>query len=689
MTAIGQPLDRLDGPLKVRGAATYAFEHPVDNPSFLYPLLSTIALGKVVDIDASAALAEPGVLAVLTPFNAPKLAGTGDPEIDVLQSDEVTWHGQFIGAVIADTQETARYAAGLVNIQYEPYKHDVDMRADRDDLGKPSKTALFGQADGDLQNGMPADTEFGDVDAALKSAAVRLDATYTTPINHHNPMEPHTAVAEWNGDQVTVYTSTQGITMTQEILAGALGIPADRVRVVAPHIGGGFGAKIHPHSYAVLTVMAAQVVQRPVKFALTRQQMFFLTGYRTPTVQRIQLGADENGKLTAIAHDAIEQTAKARQYAEQIAVCTRLMYDAPNRRTTHRLVELDVPVPTIMRGPGEAQGMFALESAMDEMAELCGLDPVEFRIRNEPAVHPESGQPFSSRNLVECLTDGATRFDWANKDSMPRRDGVWAIGKGVAAATYPAPRFPGNVAKIQVNGDRYAVQIAAVDIGTGTWTVLSQIAADALGVDVSQVDLEIGDSNLPPGSTAGFSSGINSWGTAVCEAARLLRENGGTEATTGVLGPNPKGADYSMHTYGAHFAEVRVNTETGEVRVPRLLGVYDAGKIINPKTARSQLIGGMTWGISMALHEQSVVDKRYGHVVNHDLAGYHIAANADVGVLEAYWVDATDEHTNVMGSKGIGEIAIVGTAAAIANAVYHATGTRVRDLPITLDKLLT
>jgi len=377
------------------------------------------------------------------------------------------------------------------------------------------------------------------------------------------------------------------------------------------------------------------------------------------------------------------------------------MYAAPNRRTTHRLAALDVPVPSIMRAPGEAPGMFALESAMDEMAIACGLDPIEFRVRNEPTIDPESGLPFSSRNLVTCLREGARRFGWELRDPTPRarRDRGWLVGTGVAASTYPVIRLPGSAATIRVGPDeRYAVLIGAADIGTGTWTALAQIAADALDVPMANVDLRIGDSALPRASVAGGSSGITSWGSAIVEAARRLRarlesEHGGTVPSGGLevtaeMPENPYVGKFEMHSFGAQFAEVRVNEYTGEVRVPRLLGVFAVGQVINPKTARSQLLGAMTWGLSMALHEESVLDPRFGHVVNHDFAEYHISTNADVGSIEVGWVDEEDPYVNPMGSKGMGEVGIVGTPAAIANAVYHATGIRVRDLPITVDKLL-
>jgi xanthine dehydrogenase YagR molybdenum-binding subunit len=700
--AIGTPRDRVDGPDKVRGSARYAFEQPVEDPAYLYPVQATIAAGRITSIDTSAAEAEPGVLAVLTYENAPKLAWADDPEIAVLHSDEVLFRGQLVGAVIAETSEVARHAAGLVRVDYDQRAHDVELRPDHSGLHKPVNAAFFGAGGGELQPGLPADSKLGDVEAGLAAASVTLDATYTTPTIHHNPMEPHTAVAIWTDDGLTIYCSTQGATFTAGLIARALGLDPPRVRVISPHVGGGFGSKAYPHTYAVLAALAAQVVAgRPVKLTLTRQQMFSLVGYRGPTVHRIQLGADADGQLTTIAHDAIGQTSKAKEYAEQIAVCTRVMYAAPNRRTTHRLAALDVPPPTIMRAPGESQGMFALESAMDELAVACGLDPVELRVRNEPDVHPESGLPFSSRNLLACLWEGARRFGWEPRDPTPRtrRDRGWLVGTGVASSTYPYFPLPGTAATIQVAPDgRYTVSLAAADIGTGTWTALSQIAADALGVAVDDVDLQIGDSALPPASPAGMSSGITCWGSSIVAAADQLRarlesEHGGTVPPDGVeataaWADHDEAARYARHTFGAQFVEVRVNEDTGEVRIPRLVGVFAAGRIINPKLARSQMIGGMTQGLSTALHEHSVIDPRFGHVVNHDFASYHIAANADVGSIEVHFVDEEDEHGNPMRSKGIGELGVVGTAAAIANAVHHATGVRVRDLPITLDKLL-
>ncbi len=688
--AIGAPLNRIDGVQKVTGAAKYAYEYPVEGVTYVFPVQSTIARGRVGSIDASAARALPGVIAVLSHENAPRLAPLDDAELAVFQSDAIAYHGQFVAAVVAETSEIARQAASLVVVRYEEQPHDVELRADRGDLSTPER----------LLTGDETDTESGDVEAALSSAAVSLDHTYTTPAEHNNPLEPHATTAIWSDEEVTLYDANQGAHAIRDAVATAFRLPPERVRVIARYVGGGFGSKGFPHSHVILTAMAAQAAGRPVKLALTRQQMFALVGYRTPTIQRIRLGADRNGRLTTIAHDVVEQTATIHEFVEHTAIATRMMYAAPNRRTTHRLARLDVPVPTIMRAPGECPGMFALESAMDELAIAYGLDPIELRIRNEPAVDPESGRPFSSRNLVACLREGAQRFGWAQRDPQPRvrRDGSWLVGTGVAASTYPVYYYPAT-ALVQVDrAGRYRVRIDATDIGTGAWTVLTQIAADALEVPLERVHLEIGDSSLPRAFVAGGSAGTTSWGWAIFNAASALRarlheEYGGTVPAdgleaSGAFDTNPEAQQFSMHAFGAQFAEVRVNVDTGEVRVPRLLGVFAAGRIINPKTARSQFLGAMTMGLSMALHEESVLDPRFGDYVNHDFAEYHIATNADVGTIDVTWIDEEDLHVNPMGAKGIGEIGIVGTAAAIANAAYHATGIRIRDLPITLNKLL-
>jgi xanthine dehydrogenase YagR molybdenum-binding subunit len=691
-------LDRIDGRLKVTGAARYAYEYPVADMCYVVPVQSSIAKGSIVSIDVQAARALPGVIAVLSHENAPRLRpvdnpllGQHDQDLEVLQSDTIAYRGQVVAAVVAGTLEVARHAASRVAVRYEEQPHDVELRADRGDLYAP-ETLIFGLA---------TDTTQGDVEAALAAAPVSTDHTYTTPAEHNNPLEPHATVAVWGSDgaSITLYDANQGAGWIRAEVAAAFELPPDRVRVIAPYVGGGFGSKGFARPHVILAVMAARVAGRPAKLALTRQQMFALAGYRTPTIQRIRLGAERDGRLTAIAHDVVAQTSTCFELAEQAATPTRMLYAAPNRRTTHRLAQLDVPENIWMRAPGECPGMFALESAMDELAVACGLDPIELRIRNEPTVDPENGHPFSSRGLVACLQEGARRFGWQARDPRPgiHADGRWLIGTGVAASTYPVIRLPAAARVAVDRGGRYRVSIAASDIGTGAWTALTQIAADALEVPIERVQLEIGDSDLPQAGGAGGSSGTASWGWAIVEAARQLRLRlregfggvvpaDGLEAT-GIFETNPKAQQFSMHAFGAQFAEVRVNDDTGEVRVPRLLGIFAVGRIINPKTARSQLLGGMTMGLSMALHEASVLDPHFGDFVNHDFAEYHIATNADVGTIDVAWIDEDDPHVNPLGTKGVGEIGIVGTAAAIANAVYHAAGIRVRDLPITLDKL--
>ncbi len=688
--ATGAALDRLDGPLKVTGAARYAYEYPVADVTYAYPVQSTIAKGRIVSLDASAARALPGVVTILSHQNAPRLQPVEDHDLEVFQSDTVSYRGQFVAAVVAETLEVARQAADSIVVRYEEQPHDVELRADRSNLYKPAQ----------VNPDFPTDTAQGNVDAALASAPISIDYTYTTPAEHNNPMEPHTTLAIWGDGGVTLYDSDQGADWVRDAVAQAFGLPLERVRVIAPYVGGGFGSKGNARPQVILAAMAAQVAKRPVKLALTRQQMFAVAGYRTPTIQRVRLGAGRDGRLTAIAHDVVEQTSTLHEFAEQTATPTRMMYAAPNRRTTHRLARLDLPVNSWMRAPGECPGMFALESAMDELALACNLDPIELRIRNEPAIDPETGLPFSSRGLVACLREGAQRFGWAQRSPQPhaRRDGLWLVGMGVAASTYPVYRFPA-AARVSVDrAGQYRVSIAAADIGTGAWTALTQIAANALEAPLERVRLEIGDSALPMAGGAGGSSGTASWGTAIVEAARKLRarlrdEFGGVVPAEGLeaigdVGENPEAQRFAMHAFGAQFAEARVHVDTGEVRVSRLLGVFAAGRIINPKTARSQFVGGMTMGLSMALHEHSVLDPHFGDFVNHDFAEYHIASNADVGEIDAAWIDEEDEHVNPLGAKGIGEIGIVGTAAAVANAVHHATGIRVRDLPITPDKLL-
>jgi xanthine dehydrogenase YagR molybdenum-binding subunit len=504
----------------------------------------------------------------------------------------------------------------------------------------------------------------------------------------------------WAEEGVTIYDSNQGPSANAEKIGQLFDLEPDKVRVVSEHVGGGFGSKGSPRVNIVLATMAAKVTGRPVQLVLTRQELFSLVGYRTPTLQRIQLGATRDGVLTAITHDVVEQTSQLYEFAEQTAVSTRHMYAADNRRTAHQLARLDMPTPRWMRAPGECPGMYALESAMDELAQELGIDPIELRVRNEPEVEPESGTPFTSRHYVDCLRAGAERFGWDSRDPRPgvRRDGEWLVGTGVAGAMYPVNIMPSKARVTAHANGRFTVALGAVDIGTGARTAIGQITADELGVDDSLVDVQLGDSSLPHASIAGGSSGTSSWGWAIslaCKGLKVdLQRHRGVPPAAGISAIGDASVDVSevdkegKHAFGAHFAEVRVSTVTGEVRMSRMLGVYAAGRIVNPRTARSQFIGGMVMGIGMALHEEGVLDPAFGNYVNHDLAEYHIPANADITDIEAYWLPEDDDSLNPTRTKGIGEIGIVGVAAAVANAVWHATGIRVRDLPIHLEDLL-
>ncbi|MGN6415028.1 xanthine dehydrogenase family protein molybdopterin-binding subunit [Flexivirga sp.] len=686
-SSIGTSLERIDGRLKVTGTAPYAYDQPVDQPVYLHPLQSTIAKGRVTGIDTSAAEQVDGVLAIITSDNAFRLTDIDDPELLVLQSDEIAFRGQLIGGVVAISPEIAQEAADLLRVTYDEQPHDALLDPDRDDLIAPEK--LDGNAE--------TDTCDGDVDAALARAAVTVEHRYTTPTEHNNPMEPHTTTAHWDGGRLVLYTSTQGVHVVRSCIAPLFGRDEAQVRVVSPYVGGGFGSKGKPHSPAVLAALAAHAVPgRPVKLALTRRQMFELVGYRTATISTIRLGADADGRLTALSHEAIGQTSTVVGFTEQTALPSRTMYAAPNRLTTHRYARLDVPIPFWMRAPGECPGMFGPEVAMDELAEACGIDPIEVRLRNDTDTDPDTGKPFTHRDLAGCLREGAHRFGWADRDPRPgiRREGKWLVGTGVASSTYPANTMPGSRVLIRHTDGAYVVQLGAADIGTGTWTALTQIAADALHCPAEHVLLEIGDTDLPTATVEGGSSGISSWGSTIVAAAEEFRAQHGDSPSEGASAEaetpeNPAAEEFAPHSFGAQFAEVRVHQDTGEVRVPRMLGVFSVGRIINPRTARSQLVGGMTMGLSMALFEHSVMDPRFGHIVNHDFAEYHIAAHADVADIEAVWLEESDPHTNPMGTRGIGEIGIVGAAAAIANAAHHATGIRVRDLPLTPDRFVT
>jgi len=686
-TAIGTPLRRVEGEQKVTGTATYAFEQPFAGALYGWPVQSRVAVGRVTSVETASAMAVPGVVVVLTVENAPRLGESQDPELLVLQSPDVAYRGQVIALVVATTQETAREVATTLDVTYDEQDRDVVLTTTHPTLYAPEK----------VNPAFATDTETGDVEPALASAPVVLDRMYSTPAEFNNPMEPHATTASWEGDDLTVWDSTQGTSGVRADLASLFGVDPAQVRVRAPHVGGGFGAKGSTRVNAVLAAMAARATGHPVKVAMTRQMQFALPGYRTPTIQRVRLGADATGHLLAIDHEAYEQSSTLFEFAEQTTEVTRHLYGAPNIKTTHRLARLDVPTPRWMRAPGECPGMFALESAMDELAVLLDIDPVELRVRNDTQTDPESGLPYSSRHLVECLRRGAERFGWGGRDPRPgvRREGRWLVGTGVAASTYPVYVGAAGATVRATPAGRFEVGVNATDIGTGARTAMLQLAADALAVPIDLVEVSIADSDLPKARGAGGSAGTSSWGWAVTKACRQLKAQivdgispGGVEVTADTEAETGASKSTKQSAFGAQFVEVRVDLDSGMVRVPRMLGVFAVGAIVNPQTARSQLIGGMTMGLSMALHEEGQLDIEFGDYANHAFAGYHVATCADVESIDAEWLDEHDSEVNPMGTKGIGEIGIVGTAAALASAVWHATGIRVRDLPIQPDKLL-
>ncbi|MFD3896876.1 xanthine dehydrogenase family protein molybdopterin-binding subunit [Streptomyces cellulosae] len=690
---VGTAHTRVEGRDKVTGAARYGGDVPFAGLAHGMLVLSTVARGRIRSVDTGPVLAMPGVLTVLHHGNATRLnidyigmlGIPPDPTAVVFQHDRVPHVGWPVALVVAETPEQARAAADALTVTYEAEPHDVALSADRPDAYP---------ADGH----MPGTTEKGDLEAELAASAHVVDAEYTTPEEHHAMMEPHVATAWWDGGRLDMVDSDQGITWVADELARMFSLEPSAVRVRSEHVGGGFGSK-GVRAPQVAAAMAAAELGRPVRVSLTRRQMFSVTGYRSPTVQRVRLGAGPDGRLRALEHTSLNQTSTVHEFVEPGAGVARTMYDATAHRTENRVVRLDVPSPTWMRAPGEAPGSFALECALDELAEKCGLDPIELRLRNEPETGPVSGLPFAGRNVAACFHEGARRFGWDARDTRPgvRRDGRWLIGTGTAAASFPAGTLPSTAAVTAEADGTFTVRISASDIGTGARTALTLIAADALGVPSERVRVHLGDSDFGPSGIAAGSMGTRSWGWAVAAAAEELSER----LLPGVELP-PEGitvrsdttqaiaalAAKERHTWGAQFAEVAVDVTTGEVRVRRMLGVFAAGRIVNPLTARNQLVGGMTWGISMALHEEAVRDPASGALYGADLAGYHVATHADVPPdVEAVWVDDHDPDDPV-GIKGIGEVGIVGAAAAVANAVWHATGVRHRGLPIRPDRVL-
>ena len=703
---VGESVSRIDGILKVTGSAKYATDYAVKNPAHAVIFKSAIAAGRILDIDTSEAEKSAGVLAVITHKNAPKLNAQSPIRGGaMLQSDRIEFHGQHIGVVVAETFEQARFAARLIKVKYEKAEAKVDFVKLEKEAVKPKDKERD-------------DASRGDAEKAFQAAEYKIDALYETPIEHHQPMEPHATIAVWeSADKLTLYNGSQIVGGAQNAAAQTLNLKPENVRVVTPHIGGGFGAKGGMWGNLILAALAAKAVNRPVKLALTRQQMFNSVGLRQRNRQHVRLAATKDGKLTALVHQTTTHGAINAEFVEPCGDCSKIMYDTPNSLISYRIVPMNVIVPTFTRGPGKATGSFALESAIDELAHALKIDPVEFRLRNEPAKDPSNGKPWSSRKTVECLKKGAEVFGWSKRRMEPRslREGEYLIGYGVGCGTYPArQRDTSAIVKlVRGSGDdvRAGLELAASDLGTGTHTILAQTAADALGLPLEKIGVKIGDSTLPPAAGSVGSVGAASFANAVNDACvkavaelraktnrqwlaapsvgQLMEAANLREFQTGVDAKPPQEAsDYSVHSFNANFCEVWVNDSTGMVRIPRFVAVTGAGRILNPKTSRSQIIGGVIWGIGMALHEESILDPRWGNFVTRSFADYHIPANLDIGEIETVFLDEEDKIVNKMGVKGIGEVGIVGVAAAVANAIFNATGKRVRELPITPDKLL-
>jgi len=698
---IGQAIDRIDGILKVTGKATYATDYPAKNMAYAVLFKSTIAAGKIISINTAELSKMTGVITVVTHENAPKLNVKGGLRGGaLLQGPEVQFYGQHIGIVVAETFEQATHAAKMARVTYEKTEAKTDFEALVPTAGKPKSREQ-------------ADFVRGDVNV---SAPVRFEATYHTPIEHHHPMEPHSTVAVWEGEKVTLYNGSQVINGAQTSAAGVLNLKPEQVRIVSPFIGGGFGSKGGQWANLALAAVAAKVANRPVKLALTRQQMFNSVGLRQQNFQKIRIGAQADGTLVSLAHETTTHTAIADEYIEGCGEGAKVMYQTPNLLVSYKVAPMNIILPTYTRGPGHSTGSFALESAMDELAHQLNMDPIALRLKNIPDKDPSSGKPWSSRSTVKCLQQGAKIFGWDKRKQLPGQLKIgneW-VGYGVACATYPARQRPSSASiKLSRPGSAIhaVVSIAASDLGTGTFTILTQTAADGLGLPLDQVTVRLGDSDLPAAAGSVGSVGAASFANAVndaCEkitselltrsgkqffvkptAAQLMQSEQISEYETKADAKAPEAAaDYSSHSFNANFCEIRVDAATGMARVERFVAVTGAGKILNPKTARSQVIGGNTWGIGMALTEESLIDPRWGNFATRSFADYHVPVNKDIGHMEAYFVKEEDDIVNKMGIKGIGEVGITGVAAAIANAVFNATGKRVRSLPITPDKLI-
>lgn len=739
---IGAPIDRTDGRLKVTGGARYSAE--INLPGMTYGVLinSTISDGTVASMDTAEAESAPGVLKVYTPFNALKLPkssamGVGAApfarKLALLQNTDVHYFLQPIGIVIADTLVHARHAAALVKVKYEEGKPIMGLVEHLQDAFAPD--GISGSEK------KPADTAEGAASAGINSAPARVEFVYQTPTENHNPMEPHATIASWDGDRLILFESTQGVFNTRQRLAGLFGLHDENVRVVCHYVGGGFGTKGAIWAHTILAAMCAKEVRRPVKLVLERDEMFNNTGSRAQTYQSFAAGADQEGKLRALKHDCTNTTSRFDTFVESATVATRMLYACDDIQTTQRLVKQSLGTPSFMRAPGEASGTFALESGLDELARELKMDPIEFRLKNYAEVDPEHKLPFSSKSLRQCYEQGAARFGWEKHKASPEprsvRDGKWLVGYGMASATYPTNRSKAE-ASACINADGTALVLAgAQDLGTGTWTVMTQVSAGTLGLPMDRVRFELGDTLLPKNPGSGGSQTAASTGSAVQAASAAVLKKLIDLATQDELSPvhganvqditaadgklslksDPaKGESYaailrraklpkleakadaapdpqakkqfSMHAFGAQFCEVRVHEDTGEVRVARWVGAFGIGKRLNEMTATSQIKGGVVFGIGMGLMEATLADPRDARLVNPNLAEYHVPTNADVPNIDVIFVDEEDTHINPLGIKGVGEIGVVGAPAAIANAVFHATGVRVRELPITPDKVL-
>jgi xanthine dehydrogenase YagR molybdenum-binding subunit len=743
--AIGQPLERIDGRAKVTGAGRYSAEIPMPEAVYALMIGAEVPSGRIASIDTAEAERAGGVLAVLTHRNLRKIASQ-PPLLPSLwnhaapgmtffpmQDDVVHYAGQPVAIVIADELERAQYAATLVQVGYQETPSTTTIDQGRDQAYTPRM--IFGGL-------LPAHMERGDADAGMTHAAVRLDRTYRMAANNHNPIEPSATTAVWDDGVLTLYDATQGVTATQYTVSALLGMPPSRIRVVSHFIGGAFGAKAMIWPHPTLAAMAARHVGRPVKLVQTREQMFTGTGHREEQEQRVQIGADSDGRISTLKHDKLSLTSPFDDWAEPSLGVASQAYAYPNYQGTYRLIHGNTVTPTFTRGPGESTGMFVLESAMDELAHELGIDPIELRLRNHADVDPISGNPWSSKGLKECYQRGADRFGWADRNPVPRssRDGNWLIGHGMATAGYPVPAFPGlqpQRARARLFADGSAVvQAATQDFGTGSATAMTQVAADGLGIPIDRARFEYGDTDFPNTSAAVGSAGTSMVSSAVHTATTNLRDqviamavadeksplhgadSGAVEVRDGrmalrdrsdtgetygdllhragleeveALGTwNPTGADtgYAMTTFGAQFAKVAVDADLGLIRVRRMVGAFAPGRVLNPRTARSQLMGGMLWGLGQALLEGNVMDTHAGHWASRSLGEYLVAVNADAPEVDVELVEVTDDHVNPLGVKGVGEIGQVGAAAAIANSVFNATGIRVRELPITVEDML-